>query len=297
VSSNYPYYIGWDYESGYRADEIQFLLNTTSGLNTQKMENIQLTVHDFTSNILLKPLLNSLVYGETPGETGYSNLSAWNGNMTINSTAATIYYFWLINLVNDTFRPYLQYYNIIPSDGLNQTSFFLGADATYHGPLIEDIINWTVTNQSIHWFDNPITGQSRNETDVMLLAYNQTIRYLESNYGSMSSRWDWGNIHQRVLSSFFGVSPMNTRQLPAAGDGNTINAAYGLVSDFGPSWRMVVNMSHPQSAVGIYPGGISENPLSAYYSNTFTAWNDGIYYRLIPETAPSVFFTGYGGVV
>lgn len=297
VSPNYPYYIGWDYEAGYRADEIQFLLNATSGLNTQKMENIQLSVHDFTTNILLKPLLDSLVYGEPAGETGYSNLSAWNGNMTINSTAATIYYFWLINLVNDTFRPYLQYYNITPSEGLNQTSFFLGADATYHGPLIEDIINWTVTNQPIHWFNDPMTGLVRNETDVMLLAYNQTIRYLESNYGSMSGRWDWGNIHQRVLSSFFGVSPMNTQQLPAAGDGNTINAAYGLVSDFGPSWRMVVNMSHPQSAVGIYPGGISENPLSAYYSNTFTAWNDGIYYRLIPETAPSVFFTGYGGVV
>ena len=90
---------------------------------------------------------------------------------------------------------------------------------------------------------------------------------------------------------------MNTEQLPAAGDGNTVNAAYGLVSDFGPSWRMVVNMSHPQSAVGIYPGGISENPLSSYYSNTFADWNNGVYFRLIPETAPAEFYSGYAGVI
>ena len=297
VSRSYPYYIGWDYESGYRADEIHYLLNSTYGFNTSKMESVQLSVHDFTSNIMLKPLLSSLEYGGMAGETGYANLSAWDGNMTVNSVAATIYYFWLANLVNDTFRPYLQYYNITPSEGLNQTSFFLGSDATYHGPLIEDIINWTLTDPSIHWFNNPITGKARNETDVMLLAYNQTIAYLDSVYGSISGRWEWGNVHQRVLSSFFGVSSMNTEQLPAAGDGNTVNAAYGLVSDFGPSWRMVVNMSHPQSAVGIYPGGISENPLSSYYSNTFAAWNDGTYFRLIPETAPSEFYSGYSGVV
>ena len=297
VSDNYPYYIGWDYESGYRADEIHYLLNATSDFNTAKMESVQLTIHDFTTNILLTPLLHSLQYGGMKDTPGYSNLSAWHGNMSINSTAATIYYFWLSNLVNDTFRPYLQHYNITPSEGLNQTAFFLGADATYHGPLIEDIINWTVSDPSIHWFDNPVSGKVRNETNVILLAYNQTISYLDSAYGSLSSRWDWGNIHQRVLSSFFGVSAMNTQQLPAAGDGNTINAAYGIVSDFGPSWRMVVNMSHPQSAVGIYPGGISENPLSSYYSNTFADWNNGVYFRLIPETAPAEFYSGYAGVI
>ncbi|MEM4089852.1 MAG: penicillin acylase family protein, partial [Thermoplasmatales archaeon] len=156
--------------------------------------------------------------------------------------------------------------------------------------------NWTVTDQSIHWFDNPITGQVRSEASVMTLAYNQTISYLESMYGPISTKWEWGNVHQRLLSSFFGISAMNTKAIPAAGDGNTINAAYGLNSDFGPSWRMVVNMSHPQDGIGIYPGGVSENPLSNYYENTFLAWNDGTYYRLIPETAPSIFYYEYSGV-
>ena len=88
---------------------------------------------------------------------------------------------------------------------------------------------------------------------------------------------DWGNIHTRHLSSFFSINTLNTEEIPAAGNGNTINAAYGLTSNFGPSWRLVVNLSNPAKSVGIYPGGVSENPLSNYYSNNFIPWNNGVY--------------------
>ncbi|MGC8609507.1 MAG: penicillin acylase family protein, partial [Thermoplasmata archaeon] len=295
ISKNYPYYIGWDYESGYRADEIHTLLNETNGFNTSKMEKVQLTIHDFTTDIFKGPLLKTLkMYGlDTSPE--FEALSSWNGNMTVNSTAASIYYYWLKFFVNITFIPYMQYYGINESNGLYQTSFFLASDDTYHGPLIEDLVNWTLTDPEISWFSNPVTGQKQNESQVMALAYNRTVSYLTLNYGKYSISWEWGNIHKRYLSSFFGINYMNTEYIPAAGDGNTINAAYGTLSDFGPSWRMVVNLSHPDSAVGIYPGGISENPLSAYYENNFIPWNDGTYYRLIPVDAPEDFYYLYGG--
>ena len=297
VSNGYPYYIGWDYESGYRADEIYTLLNDTGGINTAKMENIQLTIHDFTTNILLPALVHSLKYGGLQDTSAYSVLSTWNGNMTTNSTAATIYYYWQQNILKDVFMPYLQKYGINSSEGLNQTAFFLGSDSAYHGPLIEDLVNWTMTDQNSSWFNNPVTGQSRNLTTVSLSAFTQTVSYLDAKYGNYSNAWEWGNIHKRYLSSLFGINQFNTNELPAAGDGNTINAAYGTVSDFGPSWRMVVNLSHPETARGIYPGGISENPLSKYYENTFVEWNDGTYYMLIPVNAPKQFLYMYDGGV
>ncbi len=297
VSSNYSYYLGWDFESGYRADEIFYLLNTTSGMNTSKMEGIQLAVHDYTTDLFLGPLLKALKNHGFSGTPEYNSLSKWNGNASINSTAETIYYFWLANYVNDTFRPYLVKYGITPTEGLNSTAFYLGSDATYHGPLIEDLENWTVNSPNISWFDNPVNSQARNSTIVMLVSYNQTVAQIEKIAGDYSSKWNWGNFHKRYLSSLFGIGVMNTREIPAAGDSNTINAAYGLISDFGPSWRMVVNMSHPQNSVGIYPGGLSENPLSIYYSNTFVPWNNGVYYRLIPTSAPKQFFFLYPGGV
>ncbi len=300
VSSNYPYYIGWDYESGYRADEIHALLNASRSMNVTAMEAVQLTVHDYTTNIMLKPLIHALwtahYYNRTYPEE-YNVLSAWNGNMTIDSSAATIYDFWLQNMVNDTFMPYMQKYGINASEGLNQTSFFVGPDSTYHGPLIEDLVNWTMNDPNSSWFNDPITGQVRNFTTVATLAFNQTMKKLVSEYGQFSASWDWGNIHKRYLSSFAGINMFNTQYLPAPGDSNTINAAYGLLSDFGPSWRQVVNMSNPVLGVGIYPGGISENSLSYYYSNTFVDWNNGVYYVLIPQSAPSAFFYLYRGGV
>jgi len=293
VSRNYPYYIGWDYEAGYRADEIYTLLNMGSGLNTSGMEEIQLNVHDFTTNVFLSPLIKALDQAGLSNTPEYTSLSDWNGDMNVNSTAASIYYFWLGNLLNETFMPYMEAYGINASEGLGTTSFFLGPDDTYHGPLIEDLVNWTVNSPNSSWFNNPLTGQVRNFSTLAVNAFRQTLSYLNDSYGSYSSRWDWGEIHRRYLSSLFGLQAYNTRSLPAAGDGNTINAAYGLLSDFGPSWRMVINMTRTRDAVGIYPGGISENPLSPYYDNTFAQWNGGVYFRLIPEAVPSFYLYLY----
>ncbi|AAT44096.1 penicillin acylase family protein [Picrophilus oshimae] len=285
VSDNYPYYIGWDYESGYRADEAYHLLNSSYDVNTDKMKSIQLTVHDYTTNIFLKPLLRAIsrYYYNT---SYYNELSNWNGNMSINSTAATIFYFWENNTLNDTFMPYMEKYNINQSNGLFNVSFFLGPDDMYHGPLIEDLVNWTLNDPYSRYFDNPLNGETRNFYTIALTAFNQTIMYLNERYGGIPA---WGNIHKRYLVSFFGINAMNTMDVPAAGDGNTINAAYGIISDFGPSWRLIVNMSRPEDAIGIYPGGISENPLSKYYDNNFIPWNNGLYYKIMPENEPEVF--------
>ncbi len=300
VSGNYPYYIGWDYESGFRADESFTVLNSTPTINFAAMKNLQLNVHDFSTNVFLGPLLNALRDNSLTGTGVYNDLSSWNGNFTVNSTAASFYNFWLGNYLNTVFMPYMLKYNITQSEGLGSNSFFLGPDSTYHGPLIEDLMNWTMNAPNISWFNNPVTNHTGNASTTMIRAFDQTWTYMNSTYGTYSSSWNWGNIHKRVLSSFFGIGSMNTTQLPSAGDSNTLDASYGLVSDFGPSWRMVVNMSDPLGGVGIYPGGLSENPLSHYYDNTFQAWNNGEYYLLIPYdsgTIPAQFLYMYHGGV
>ena len=215
--------------------------------------------------------------------------------MDINSSAASVFHFWEYNIVNDTFLPYMEEYGITSQDGLYNISFFLGSDVTYHGPLMEDLVNWTINSPDSTYFNNPLNGNVENFSSLALHAFNQTINELNKKYGTISSKWDWGNIHKRYLSSFFSINTLNTEEIPAAGNGNTINAAYGLTSNFGPSWRLVVNLSNPAKSVGIYPGGVSENPLSSYYSNNFIPWNNGVYYTLIPVNMPEQFYHGYGG--
>ena len=48
----------------------------------------------------------------------------------------------------------------------------------------------------------------------------------------------------------------------------------------GPSWRMIVHMTDPVEAYGIYPGGQSGMPGSKFYDNYIDDWAAGKYYRL-----------------
>jgi penicillin G amidase len=301
VSQSYPYYIGWDFESGYRANQIYTMLSSASQPTLLTMKQIQLSVHDSSTNIFLPALLQALAGSNYSTSPEYRTLQSWNGDMDANSSAATIYYAWLNSYINDTFNPYMQFYNITESEGLYSTDFFLGPNAINTGPLVEDLANWTANYPTIQWFNNPETRQTRNSTVVMRGAFSNALGELGSQLGTYSqSAWAWGNLHKRLDPSLFGVSALAGPTLSASGDDNTPNAAYSLNSTSGPSWRQVTDMSAPLSnSFGIYPGGLTENPTSPYYSNTVNDWNNGVYYTLIPSGLPSVFYYLYqqgGGV-
>jgi penicillin G amidase len=57
----------------------------------------------------------------------------------------------------------------------------------------------------------------------------------------------------------------------------TINA---LTKTHGPSWRMVIHLTKPIEAYGVYPGGQSGNPGSKFYENFIDTWATGKYFTL-----------------
>lgn len=70
-----------------------------------------------------------------------------------------------------------------------------------------------------------------------------------------------------------------------ARSGLTIGGGKGIVNatqhDHGPSWKMIVELTTPTNAYGIYPGGQSGNPGSKYYDNFINSWSQGLYYKLV----------------
>ena len=65
--------------------------------------------------------------------------------------------------------------------------------------------------------------------------------------------------------------------IPIGGGRNIVNATS---ENHGPSWRMIVEMTSPPTALGIYPGGQSGNPGSKYYDNFIDDWAAGEYHSL-----------------
>ena len=61
------------------------------------------------------------------------------------------------------------------------------------------------------------------------------------------------------------------------GNGNIINA---VTHSHGPSWRMIVHLTTPTEAYGVYPGGQSGNPGSRFYDDYIDSWVEGKYNKL-----------------
>ena len=65
--------------------------------------------------------------------------------------------------------------------------------------------------------------------------------------------------------------------LNVGGNGNIINA---VTHSHGPSWRMIVHLTTPTEAYGVYPGGQSGNPGSRFYDDYIDSWVEGKYNKL-----------------
>lgn len=72
--------------------------------------------------------------------------------------------------------------------------------------------------------------------------------------------------------------------MPFARSGLMNGGGSGIINatqhDHGPSWRMVVELTTPTVAYGVYPGGQSGNPGSKYYDDFINKWTKGEYFKL-----------------
>lgn len=77
---------------------------------------------------------------------------------------------------------------------------------------------------------------------------------------------------------------LKTNALPFARGGLVTGGGHGIINatqhDHGPSWKMVVELTTPTNAYGVYPGGQSGNPGSYYYDNFIDTWTRGEYYKI-----------------
>jgi penicillin amidase len=107
-------------------------------------------------------------------------------------------------------------------------------------------------------------------------AFHTAFSNLTSTLGADPASWTWGRIHTRELENLAQVTGLNYGPRASSGDAYTPLAAADSPSTHGPSWRMVVDWG-TQTFSGIYPGGQSENPASAWYENKVNAWWSGLY--------------------
>jgi penicillin G amidase len=283
VSASYPYYIGTSADSfdpGYRASEIYSFLRARPA-TTASFASLQVSVVDSLAGQMVPSLLAALRAGPaltSAEQTAMAQLTGWNDEMSAGSAGAAIWYSFWSEYLAAVFQPWWTADKVPVQKDPGNINVSIG-----QGSLNEDLQEWTLADPGNQAFTTP-DGVHRTAPQVMRSAFAAAVRQLSAKLGGSPASWTWGKLHSTQIPALTGATALGYGPRPAGGDPFTVNAANGYpVSSQGPSWRMIVNWTGQGQAVAqdIYPGGQSENPASAWYSNLIDDWwNDR--YQVMP---------------
>jgi penicillin amidase len=288
VTGTYPYYIGTTanfFDPGYRAAREYKYLDARSNMTVASFAGLQSSQIDELAGQVLPRMITMLRHAKLTAmeENALTELRSWNYSMDQNSAGAAIWWTVWSDYLSATFQPWWEAARVpvkLDRDGLSVSTGQFSLDA--------DLENWTLHDRSNPAFTPP--GASRETAATVLLgAFSTAVSDLHGQLGGMPGTWEWGKLHKRLFPSLTAARGLSYGPRASGGDSWTVDAAYGLPdSSAGPSWRMIVRWSGASgrgrgSAVGIYPGGQSENPASPWYENLVADWWDNKY---LPMPAP-----------
>jgi penicillin amidase len=274
VGPGYPYYIGTTldfFDAGYRASRIADALAQGNRMTMKDFEALQNDTHDVLAMRIVPKLLAALTGQKLSAEEQGAQrlLAAWDGNMAVDSAAASVWWTFWNHYLSDTFQPWWDAAHV-PVD--QDPDLAVGPELT---SLNQDLEAWTLNDPDNSAFTAPGRAH-RTAQDVMRQAFSEAVADLSKQLGGEPASWTWGKLHARQFPSLAQIPELGYGPRPSGGDRWTVDAASGgLVSTAGPSWRFIVDWG--TGAEGVYPGGQSENPASPWYDNEIPLWWDGRY--------------------
>jgi len=290
VTAAYPYYIGTSadfYDPGYRAAYAYKYLAAHEPLSASSIAALQNNVTDSLASRVLPSVLTALGPASLSAteRSAVSLLSSWTYAMEPGSAAATVWWTFWDDYLAAVFEPWWKAGKVPVGRDVNGLSWDPG-----QAPLDEDLEAWTLTDPSNAAFAGPSGHGPASAPAAIVAAFKQAVTHLSAKFGGSPSTWTWGREHARSFPSVEDADGLGYGPRAAGGDPFTEDAADGgLTASTGPSWRMIVSFSGGalSSAVGVYPGGQSENPASPWYTNLVPLWWDGQYLPLPVPGAPA----------
>jgi penicillin G amidase len=206
-----------------------------------------------------------------PQQQALQALEQWDKHFDANSNAATLFNAWWIAFFLDIW-----------------VDDFGGQDRDLRFPSRDRTIKLLLTEKTSPWFDNIFTPKKETSNELLHNNFVRCVDSLTKQYGKFGNGWNWSNDKGARIQHLGNIDAFGSGRFSAGGASTTVDA---LSADFGPSWRMVVQMGPQVKGYGVFPGGQSGNPGSFYYDNLFSTWKEGKLNELIflqsKEDAPA----------
>ncbi len=263
VDENYPYYVFNDGYETYRNRVINDYFNSKEKFSVEDFKALHNNNYNLKASELVPYMMATMDASNLTNEEKivYDEMKAWKFNNDIDEVGPSIWRQW-----------YGRLYNML-WDEFDNDSIALAAPYTYQTIHL-------LKTQGDHKFMDIVKTKDTTETakDLFLLSFKKAAERL-AEIKEEKGDYKWANYKGTYAGHLLQALPAFSRfDIPIGGDRNIVNATS---ENHGPSWRMIVEMTSPPTALGIYPGGQSGNPGSKYYDNFIDDWAAGKYHSLL----------------
>ena len=266
TNDDYLHHISYWYASQYRIDRIRELLSQKQHLSIDDYKRIQ---GDYKSKLTEKMLPKiKLLFSNADDlnnleKKSVAMLNNWDGILTKESIAATIFEQFYLELIDNIF--------------LDELGEELLSDYKNVSYTINVAIDKMWQNGQSTWLDDINTETVEDMDTILLQSFRDAVASLTESYGSNMDKWQWGRIHNLVLEHPLGaiklldkIFKFNRGPISVGGSKHTVSPyAYELNNPFtavyGSSHRHIYDTSNWDNSLSIIPTGISGIPASKHY--------------------------------
>ncbi len=265
VDSLYPY---WVYDATYEYHRNRLInnqLDTMSNITVKDMmdmhsQSLGLKAMEFLPLFLEE--IDSLSHTARENEV-LSDLRQWDYYYNTDEVAPVYFDFWFNN-----------FYRLLWDE-------FYARDVPVNTPTSYYTMLFMKDHPDHPFVDHQGMGGLQTMTDLVSMALDSAIADYDAWSGRTENEANWGyykDTFVRHLADLNGsLAPFSRYHVMVNGEADAINS---VKRNHGPSQRMVVQLSDPPQAWGIYPGGQSANPGNPLYDNMLDMWRDGEYIPL-----------------
>jgi penicillin amidase len=127
--------------------------------------------------------------------------------------------------------------------------------------------------------DDHRTEETESLKGIVNSAFHEAVEDInEWKKANPKASLTWANFKSTTVTHLTQLPAFSVKNVQNGGNASIVNATS---EKKGPSWRMIVSPGSPGQAYGVYPGGQSGNPGSAFYMNFIDTWAKGSYYQLL----------------
>lgn len=270
LGKNFPYVIGHQFVSGYRALRITETLKPLQAINETQMYQLQLDTkaefYHFYQQLALEVLSDEMVADQPELQKIKEYLLAWDGKADIETKGLALLINFRNNLGQATFSWILSNCKKYDEEFFYSWLYF---DTPLQQILKRKIPEILPQPEKFHNWNNFIIQQLKESMQQL---------YTESAHSKLTDL-RWGLVNRvEIKHPIFGEIPflgylLNMPEDESAGCGGCVRAAG---PGFGASERMVVSPGHQDQGFLQIPQGQSANPVSKNYIDQQNFWLRGI---------------------